>query len=34
VPLLFVILPLKSRGKSFDFGDFRVLRVLRVFLLF
>jgi hypothetical protein len=28
VPLFLVILPLKSRSKAFNFGDFRVLRVL------
>jgi hypothetical protein len=27
---LLVILPLKSRGKAFDFGGFRVLGVLEV----
>jgi hypothetical protein len=30
VPLFLVILPLKSRRKAFDFGGFRVLRVLEV----
>jgi hypothetical protein len=30
VPLFLVILPLKSRRKAFDFGDFRVLCVLEV----
>jgi hypothetical protein len=30
VPLFLVILPLKSRSKAFDFGGFRVLRVLKV----
>jgi hypothetical protein len=30
VPLFLVILPLKSHGKAFDFGGFRVLRVLEV----
>jgi hypothetical protein len=29
-PLFLVILPLKSRRKAFDFGGFRVLRVLEV----
>jgi hypothetical protein len=30
VPLLLVILPLKSRRKAFDFGGFRVFRVFEV----
>jgi hypothetical protein len=40
MPLFLVILPLKSRGKAFDFDGFRVLGVLEVesqdllFLLF
>jgi hypothetical protein len=30
VALFLVVLPLKSRGKAFDFGGFRVLHVLEV----
>jgi hypothetical protein len=30
VPLFLVIFPLKSRRKAYDFGGFRVLRVLEV----
>jgi hypothetical protein len=30
VPLLLVILPLKSRRNAFNFGGFRVRRVLEV----
>jgi hypothetical protein len=30
VPLFLVMFPLKSRRKDFDFGGFRVLRVLEV----
>jgi hypothetical protein len=30
VPLFLVILPLKSRGKAFNFGGFQVLCILEV----